>query len=194
MSFSLLVVALSGCGPGAGLFTVLDEGQGEPVVTHVNRAVGSSYVFAVMDAQGTVARLNPAAYTGHTTLTDGPEVLVFATPDGDVFLELSADGNQEFVWGSNGDLATAPQLALRLPLRLGSRWRTTDEKGTPFYEYRVEVIERITVPAGTFEAAKLVQLNLRQGTQVDRWYAQDVGLVQRNESLLFSFSLAPEAP
>lgn len=193
-SWGLTLVLLSGCGPGAGLYTVLDEGQGEPVVTHINRAVGSSYLFGVMGADGQVVTLNHAAYTGHTTLTGGPEVLVYATPAGDVFLELSADGNEELVWGSNGDLATAPQLALRLPLRLGTRWRTNDEKGTPFYEYRVELIERVAVPAGTFEAAKLVQLNLRQGTQVDRWYAQDVGLVQRDESLLFSYSLAPEAP
>ena len=191
VSLGLLLCA---CGPGGGLFTVLDEGTGEPVVTHINRAVGSSYVFGLMDATGKVSSTSNAAYTGHTTLTGGPEVLVYSTPDGDVFLEHSADGNQEFVWGSNGDLATAPQLAIRLPLRLGTRWRTNDEKGTAFYEFRVETVERVTVPAGTFDTAKLVQLNLRQGTQVDRWYAQDVGLVQRNQSLLFSYSLAQETP
>lgn len=189
-----LGVLLAGCGPGASLFTVLDEGTGEPAVTSVNRAIGSSYVFGILDPQGQVSALNAAAYTGRTTLTGGPEVLVYATPSGDVFLELAAGGSQEFVWGSTGDLTSAPQLALRLPLRLGTRWRTFDEKGTPFYEYRVELLERVTVPAGTFDTAKLVQLNLRQGTQVDRWYTQDVGLVQRNDSLLFSYSLASEAP
>lgn len=194
-SLLLACVALgAACGPGAGLYTVLDEGSGEPLVTHVNHAVGSRYVFGLMGTDGTVTGLSDAAYTGTTTLTGGPDVLVYATPDGDVFLEVSADGNLTFTWGSQGDLATAPQLLLRLPLRLGTRWRTVDEKGTPFYEFRVEAAERVTVPAGTFDTARLTQLNLRQGTQVNRWYAQDVGLVQRNESLLFSYTLAPEAP
>lgn len=190
--FSLLM-ALGGCGPGVAQYRVLDEGTGEPVVKHINRAVGSRYLFGLMDTMGKVSGLSEASYTGHTTLTGGPEVLVYGTADGDVFLEYSADGLLEFTWGDDSDVVTSPVLSLRLPLKLGSAWRTFDEKGTPFYEYRVEAVERVTVPAGTFDTARVAQLNLRQGTQVNRWFTEDIGLVQRNESLLFSWSLSPES-
>ncbi len=189
----LLLVVLSGCGPGASQYRVLSEGTGEAVVTHINHAIGSRYFFGLVGDEGKVKQFAEASYTGRTTLTGGPEVLVYATPDGDVFLEYAGvDDALQYTWGDSTDLGDAPVLSMRLPLRLGTAWRTFDAKGTPFYEYRVEAVERVTVPAGTFETARLAQLNLRAGTQVNRWYANDVGLVQRNESLLFSYTLAAE--
>jgi|GEM_PF-3071343 hypothetical protein len=191
----LLALLVTACGPGNAQYTILDEGSGEPIVTHIRRTVGSRFLFGQMTTDGKVGALGEASYTGHVTLTDGPEVLVYGTLDGDVFLQYSGlDDALEFTWGDSTSLADAPVLSMRLPLKLGTRWRTFDAKGTPFYEYRVETVERVTVPAGTFDTARLTQLNLRAGTQVNRWFTNDVGLVQRNESLLFSYSLAPEAP
>jgi hypothetical protein len=191
-----LLLACSACGPSVAQFTVLSEGTGEAVVTHINHAIGNRYTFGLMDPVdvGKVSQLLEGSYTGTTTLTGGQEVLIYATAAGDVLLSHSGVGDAlEFTWGDDTDLAAAPVLSLRLPLKLGAAWRTFDEKGTPFYEYRVEQLERVTVPAGTFDTARVAQLNLRQGTQVNRWYTQEVGLVQRNQSLLFAYTLAPEA-
>lgn len=183
---------LTACGPAAAQYKILDDGSGPAAVSRITHTIGSRYVFGLMDAQGAVSAINEASYTGHTTLTGGPEVVVYGTPDGDVFLQFT--DSLEFTWGDDSGLADSPVLSMRLPLKLGTRWRTFDAKGTPFYEYRVEALERVTVPAGTFDTARLVQLNLRQGTQVNRWFTDDVGLVQRENSLLFSYSLASESP
>ncbi len=109
-----------------------------------------------------------------------------------MFLETKPEG--EFVWGGSSDLSSGGILQIKLPLKQDLEWETADEKGTPWYRYRVEAIERIDTPAGTFTTARTLQLNLRDSSSVTRWYADEVGLVQRNNSVLLRYQLTREAP
>ena len=192
-----LVVALSAlwllaCGPaGAAKFTVVNPGKGDAVVTNINHAIGSRFTYGLMEDGKLTPLEGDGVYTRKVTLTGGAEVVVYSTPDDDVYLQF--DGDDEYTWGSTTDLADSPVLSLKLPLKQDLEWETADQNGTPFYRYRVEAIERVAVPAGTFLTARTVQLNLRQKTVVTRWYTQEVGMVQRNNSVLLRYSLAQEA-
>ena len=83
------VLLLTACGPVAAQYKILDEGSGPAAVSRITHTIGSRYVFGLMDGQGAVSAINEASYTGRTTLTGGPEVVVYGTPDGDVFLQFT---------------------------------------------------------------------------------------------------------
>lgn len=193
LSSAVSLMLLVACGPGGGVapFRIVNAGTGDAVVTQVNRVVGTRLTYGLM-TDGKLTPLGDAVYTRRITLTNGPEVVVYSTPDEDVYIQMTNDG--EYTWGGNTDLAESPVLSLKLPLKQDLEWETYDAKGTPFYHYKVEAIERVDVPAGTFTTARVIQLNLRQSTTVTRWYAQDVGMVQRNNSILLRYELVKETP
>jgi hypothetical protein len=198
----MLFVLTLACGPSGtanAKFTIVNQGTGEPLVSKINHAIGTRYTYAVLQSDATdptkvtVNGLSgDAVYTRKITLDQGPEVLVYSTPLEDVYIEVVPDG--ELTWGGNTQIASAPILNLKLPLKQDLEWETSDEKGTPFYRFRVEASERIDVPAGTFQTARVLQSNLRQGTSVTRWFAEEVGMVQRNNSVLLRYELNREAP
>lgn len=197
LQLSLTVVFLA-CGPGPGgagkaKFTILNEGKGDPVVTKINRQIGSRFSFALLQMGKLQGLGADTFYTKNITLDQGANVVVYSTPDEDVYIESASEG--DFIWGGSSGVLTAPQLNVRLPLKQDSEWETADENGVPFYRFRVEAIERIDVPAGTFMAARTLQINLKGGgAPVTRWYAEEVGLVQRNESILLRYELNRGAP
>jgi hypothetical protein len=183
------------CGPpssaSSAKVTVVDPGYGEPFVAAINHGLGSRYTFGVVEA-GRLAPVVDASYTRTITLTQGPQVVVYSTALEDIFIEPTAEG--EYVWGGSSGLVQMPVLSIKLPLKQDLEWETADENGVPFYHYRVEAQERVDVPAGTFLAARTVQLNLRTSVAVTRWYAEEVGLVQRDNSLLLRYELTRETP
>jgi hypothetical protein len=196
--YLMCVFLLLSCGPGPGgagkaKFTILNEGKGDAVVTNINRSIGSRFSFALLDMGKLKGLGADSAYTRNITLEQGANVVVYSTHDEDVYIESASDG--DFIWGGSLGILSAPQLNVRLPLKQDLEWETADENGVPFYRFKVEAIERIDVPAGTFVTARTLQINLKGGgAPVTRWYAEDVGLVQRNESILLRYQLNSEAP
>lgn len=188
-------LAVVACGPpssaASAKVTVLNPGKGDPLVTAINHGLGSRYTFGLVEG-GRLTPVVDASYTRKITLTQGPEVVVYSTELEDIFIEPTAEG--EYVWGGSSGVVVAPVLSIKLPLKQDLEWETADENGVPFYHYRVEAQERVDVPAGTFLAARTLQLNLRSSTAVTRWYAEEVGLVQRENSLLLRYELTREAP
>ncbi len=184
-----LFVMLAACGPGAGnaKYVIINGGTGDDVVKTINTTVGSRYTFGLVQDQVLRGLGADSAYTRRTTLSQGPEVVVYSTTDEDVYLEPTADG--QLTWGGSSGVLASAILSIKLPLKQDLEWETYDEKGVAFYRYRVEAVERVDVPAGTFLTARTVQLNLRTSTSVTRWYADEVGLVQRSNSLLLAYEL-----
>lgn len=192
----LLPLALAACGPpGSELarFRVLEPGSGEPVVTRINRNVGTRQTLLAEDA----SRGDDAALEGvisrRQVLASGAEVAVYSTPGAELLIQTTPDG--ELSWGTAEETDDSPILTVKLPLRLGLRWDTADARGVPFYEFHVTALEAVVVPAGRFDTARVQQVNLRTGEVSERWYAEDVGQVQRANpaAVLLRYALVTEA-
>jgi hypothetical protein len=189
-----VVVLVMACGPGAGnaRYVIVNAGKGDDIVKTINTTVGSRFTFGLVQDQLLRGLGADSAYTRRITLSQGPEVVVYSTSDEDVYVEPTPDG--QLTWGGSGGVQPSGILSIKLPLRQDLEWETYDEKGVPWYHYQVEAVERVDVPAGTFLAARTIQLNLRTSTSVTRWYADEVGLVQRSNSLLLAYELNRSAP
>lgn len=194
MKRALLLLAACACGPGSGgaRYAIVNPGTGEAIVSTINTVIGSRFTFGLLINQQLQGLGADSAYTRHVTLSSGPEVVVYSTPDEDVFIEPTADG--QLTWGGTSGVLPSAILSIKLPLKQDLEWETYDEKGVAFYHYRVEAVERVDVPAGTFVTARTLQLNLRTSTSVTRWYADEVGLVQRSDSLLLAYELNRSSP
>jgi hypothetical protein len=188
----LVLLLLCACGSGVGRYSVINGGTGDAVVSTINTTVGSRFTFGLLVDQKLQGLGADSAYTRHITLTSGDDVVVYTTGDEDVYVESTGDG--QLTWGGSSGVVASPILSIKLPLKQDLEWETYDEKGVPFYRYRVEAVERVDVPAGTFLTARTLQLNLRTSTSVTRWYADEVGLVQRSDSLLLAYELNRSAP
>jgi len=104
-----------------------------------------------------------------------------------------------------------PRVLLPIPLQVGTTWELDDEvEGSPMHQsFKVVALEKITVPAGLFQA---YHLHCEQpwpiSVSVDRWFAPGVGfikeittihgpggrLLSRVVSALTKFTLAPPPP
>lgn len=100
-------------------------------------------------------------------------------------LAVAAEGLTAFkVENAFGTLEyPTPILRARLPLKAGDAWTVKLDEGGAVntYAYRTDGPERITVPAGTFEAWK-VTASLPAGDKpatVATWYAKGVGMVRQ---------------
>jgi hypothetical protein len=189
-----LVLVGSACGPGAGpaRYSIVNLGTGEAIVKTINTTVGSRFTFGLVVDQQLRGLGADSAYTRRITLSSGVEAVVYSSPDEDVYVEPTGDG--QLTWGGSSGVLPSAILSIKLPLKQDLEWETYDEKGVPWYHYQVEAVERVDVPAGTFVAARTLQLNLRTSTSVTRWYADEVGLVQRSNSLLLAYELNRSAP
>ena len=96
-----------------------------------------------------------------------------------------------------------PIVRARLPFKKGETWQITMKEGPQLntYTYLTEDLEKVTVPAGTFEAWKVV--TTLGPAVMSNWYAKGIGLVKQVYALngqsmtaeLASTSLKPaEAP
>ena len=72
-----------------------------------------------------------------------------------------------------------PILRAKLPFKKGDTWQITMKEGPQVntYTYLTEDLEKVAVPAGTFEAWKVV---ITLGSAVmSNWYAKGIGLVKQ---------------
>lgn len=185
-----LALALVACGPPgseSARFRVLEAGAGDALVSRINREVGTRHTLSTDEG------LLESVITRRQRLESGAEVAVISTPQGELLVQPLPDG--ELSWGTADETSDSPILTLRLPLRLGLRWETADARGVPFYEFHVTAAEEVVVPAGRFATARVQQHNLRTGELADRWYADDVGQVQRASpaAVLVRYTLVTEA-
>lgn len=175
-----LALALVACGPPGSeqaRFRVLEPGTGAPVVTRINRNVGTRQTLVARNPVNGQDQALEGVISGRQVLGSGAEVAVYSTPDGELLIQTTPEG--ELAWGTAEEPEDSPILTVKLPLRLGLRWDTSDGRGVPFYEFHVTAAEEVIVPAGRFDTARVQQVNLRTGEVIDRWYAEDVGQVQR---------------
>lgn len=77
-----------------------------------------------------------------------------------------------------------PETIMKFPLKVGESWTWTGQMGNVekvTFTFKVAKKEKITVPAGTFNAIKLdIEGTTPQGKSIntERWYAPDVGMIK----------------
>ncbi len=174
-------LALIACGPPGGsavsVFTLKQGGDGPDLVKHINRSPSARWLYQV-----TVSGFSSASenyFEGTVQIPDGPVVDRLVTETQVVYQEQSDSG--QYYWGSSdGDLLQHPLVTLSYPLKVNRAWSTGTAAFPEWYQYSVEAVEKVETPAGTFDAARVVQFNSRANSTVTRWYVDDLGLVQRS--------------
>jgi hypothetical protein len=178
---SLLALTTSACGPSgasAAIFKLINAGEGSDLVTHISDAPGSRWLYLVSGG-GINQSVSDTRYLDTFQLPEGPLVERYITEGQVIYLEQSPEGR--YYWGSSdGDVLKHPLVELSYPLRLNRTWQTGNENYPDWYQYSVDGVETLETPAGTYEAVRLLQFNSRSGNTVTRWFAENVGMVQRH--------------
>jgi len=174
-----LLLSLVACGPADGssasIFELASPGDGEDLVKHIHDSPGDRRLYAVLAETMSAAE---TYYDGMVQIPGGPLASRYVTEGQTLYQEQTAEGL--YYWGSSGgDLLVNPLVELSYPLKLNRAWSTGDSIYPRWYQYRVEAIETIETPAGTFRTARVVMYNTRANSTVTRWYADEIGLVQR---------------
>ncbi len=180
VALALVLILTVNCGgasgPVASIFALKSGGSGDSIVTRINTREGSRWLYRV--ETGNIGTSSENFYQGTVQIPDGPLVPRLVTESQVVFQEQNESG--QYYWGSSdGDLLETPLVTLSYPLKLDRRWSTGTKLFPEWYQYSVEGVETVETPAGTFQAARLVQFNSRSNQTVTRWYAESIGLVAR---------------
>lgn len=188
-SLAWVVLCMTGCGGASGsiasIFSLKAGGDGENIVTRINTSEGSRWLYRVQTGKSPSSSEN--YYQGTVQIPDGPLMPRLITESQVVFQEQNESG--QYYWGSSdGDLLETPLVTLSYPLKLNRKWSTGTKLFPEWYQYSVEGLETVETPAGTFQAARLVQFNSRSNQTVTRWYVESIGLVARQAESGFGFT------
>lgn len=178
-----LVMGIMGCG----------QVQKISSVTNFPHADGSSWQYKNTITYGTAEGIyiETHYFNGIATLESGLKVqnysssqevvknLLFNTAQTVKALALSSAGyylvNDSGVYYYYSVATSEAQLVVPLPLEVGQTWQ--DWQRDPVSSYEAVVREEITVPAGTFNAIKVISKGLVDW-EYYAWYADGVGLVK----------------
>lgn len=176
-----LAAAASACGPSgssASTVKVLSDGDGDAVVKTLDATPGLRLEYVVAGSSLAVPTASEVSFAPPFQLTNGVTVAVMVTDTEDVYVEEAAGGR--YFWGADDTgLLDTPLLEVKLPLKANTEWETGDAATPNWYRYRVEAVEALELPGGSFTTARLLQVNTKTGDRVTRWYAERVGLVAR---------------
>lgn len=175
----LTLIALTACGPAGGasisIFSLTTPGEGEDVMKHLHDAPADRRLYAVF---ADLVTAGETYFDGTVQIPGGPLASRYVTEGQVIYQEQTAEGL--YYWGSSsGDLMATPLVELSYPLKLNRAWTTGTATYPRWYQYRVEAVETVETPAGTFKTARVVMHNSRAYSTVTRWYADEIGLVQR---------------
>jgi hypothetical protein len=170
------------CGPpsseGFAVFELINAGEGEPLLRHLNFSQVARWTYAISDVKNDQFYAEDTFYSGTVTLENGVVANRYVTGLQVIYQEETEAG--QYLWGSSdGDLFERPITQLSYPLRANREWKTGTVETPDLYRYRVERVETLETPAGTFVATRVLQLNTDTTELVTRWYVEDVGMVQR---------------
>lgn len=164
----------------------------EPPLT-IPTKVGTTWVYDDGGKERTLVISQAEEKDGATIVTtEWVEADGTRTPD--MVVSVTAEG--VFVVESQGKKYQVPCCRVKLPHRAGQKWETKEKPGILLVEGTMVAgpIERITVPAGVFDAARIDwEFTTCLGPekhQTKFWFAHGVGLVKSDKGLkLKSFKL-----
>jgi hypothetical protein len=99
--------------------------------------------------------------------------------------EVSADDKGVYKTTFQGMKLDKPLTVLKYPIKAGTTWTEKVSAGGMDMEakFTVKEAEKVTVPAGTYDKAVPVDMNIQVGGQTISatvWYAENVGSVKQN--------------
>jgi hypothetical protein len=99
--------------------------------------------------------------------------------------EVSVDDKGVYKHTFQGMNVDKPMTVLKYPLKAGTTWTEKGSVGGMEIEakYTIKEPEKVTVPAGTYEKAVPVEMNIQvagQAINATVWYAEGVGAVKQN--------------